>query len=601
MNPRNTWLWVVTAAGLFAFIFFYERHAHHLDGGPRKVIPGLKAAGVTSVQLRLAGQPEIRAERTNGAWQLTAPLLYPAQAPAIEGLLAALDRLTPSPYLTGQELKNHPHPDEEFGFDSSQVSLVVQQEDYQGHIQIGNRTPPGDQVYVRVIGDDGVCVVDDEFLKLLPRQANDWRQSALADFKLIPFNRIVVTNAGNILELQRNATNQPWRMVLPMKTRADNDKVEEALRRLQDLHVYQFISDDPKADLESFGLQPPELSLALAQGANTVLLLEFGKTNSAGLVYARRHDQNTVVTVSKDLQEPWRASHEVFRDHHLVTLTGPLDEIEIHARDTFTLKRQTSNSWRVVLPQGQGFPADTALVDELIARLNGLQVAQFVKDVVTLPDLPGFGLDPPTRQFILKTAVTNDAAATTNSVVTRIDFGVQEGKVFARRAGEDFVFAIKPADFEPLNLASVQMRDRRIWNFTTNDVARLTIRQDGKTRQLVRKGAASWSLAPGSQGVIDDVMAATIEETVFRIGGLTAVAWVGHGDQERARAGFTQNGRRIIIELKTGEQLSIEFGGEAPSGSPYAAVVIDNEPWIFEFPWPPYEYVQLYLKIPANP
>ena len=58
------------------------------------------------------------------------------------------------------------------------------------------------------------------------------------------------------------------------------------------------------------------------------------------------------------------------------------------------------------------------------------------------------------------------------------------------------------------------MRERRIWNFSTNDVARVTIRQQGRVRQIVRNGPHSWSLALGSQGVINEL---AVEETVQRV------------------------------------------------------------------------------------
>ena len=38
MNAKNTWLWMLAAAALFAFIFFFERHAKKPQYGPRKIL-----------------------------------------------------------------------------------------------------------------------------------------------------------------------------------------------------------------------------------------------------------------------------------------------------------------------------------------------------------------------------------------------------------------------------------------------------------------------------------------------------------------------------------------------------------------------------------
>src|SRR5437879_454679 len=132
MNPKNTLFWVLLASGLFAFIFLYERQAAVPDTGPVKVLPGLKAAAGASIQVRPAGtnQVEIRAERANGPWMLTEPLVYPARAGAVENLLAGLEKLTPATYIAERDISNRTRTDEEFGFKPPQASLIFEQGGY---------------------------------------------------------------------------------------------------------------------------------------------------------------------------------------------------------------------------------------------------------------------------------------------------------------------------------------------------------------------------------------------------------------------------------------------------------------------------------------
>jgi hypothetical protein len=195
------------------------------------------------------------------------------------------------------------------------------------------------------------------------------------------------------------------------------------------------------------------------------------------------------------------------------------------------------------------------------------------------------------------------SAGSTNTVIAQLDFGATQGdKVFVRRADENSidknsVYAVKQADCQRLPAAGWQFRGRRIWNFTENDVIRLAIRQNGKVRELLRAGTNQWAFAPGSQGIINEL---AIEETVHRLGELTATAWIERGDQHRARYGFSENSHRIGLETKQGLKLSLEFSGMAVSGAPCASVPLDGQNWIFEFPWPLYQFVQNYLTIPAN-
>ena len=127
MNPRITWRWIIVAVAVFAFIVVHQKYLRRTSSGPGRALPHLRAASVTSLQVRPAAGLEIRVERTNGTWQVTAPLLYPAQSLSIEKLLAELEDLTPAPYVTARELQGRPQTDQEYGFAAPQASLIIEQ------------------------------------------------------------------------------------------------------------------------------------------------------------------------------------------------------------------------------------------------------------------------------------------------------------------------------------------------------------------------------------------------------------------------------------------------------------------------------------------
>jgi hypothetical protein len=594
MNPRQTWFWLVLAAVLFGLVFARDRYFRGHEPGSVKVVPNLKPSAVESIEITLTNSAELRAERTAGGWTLTKPLSYPAQAASIEALLARLERLTPATSVRTEELKNRPKADEEFGFSNPQASILIQQQgDARIRLLLGSKTAPGDQFFLQVVGAESVYVVDATVLRLVPRTVNDWRDRTVLDLRTLAFDRIAVTNGTRIFELQRDSTNSPWRMVRPFSARADGARIEQALDNLQSLRITQFVSDDPKADLESLNLQPPDMELTFSQGSNSVALLQFGKTNNAGQVYARRGGQNTIVTVANELVEPWRAPANDFRDLHLLVLTRPVDAIEVRGEESFSVQRQTNDAWRV-LPQD--LPTDEDSVKELISVLGGLHI-EFVQGVVTEASLAtNYGLAPPLRQYTFY-ARAEGAAAASNNVLAELQFGTnQPGKVFVRRTDEPAVYSIPATDFQRLPSSGWQMRGRRLWNFSDDDIAGATVRKDGKTCQIIRKERYHWSFAPGSQGLIKNELA--LEETVRGLAQVTAASWVARGDQSRARYGFHDGGLQITLELKNGDKATVEFGAEAPSNFEYAAVVIQNQVWIFEFPWLLFRDVLSSLPIP---
>jgi len=609
MNSKTTGLWFVIAAMLFTFIFFWERHARAPAPAPN-IFPGLTPATVTGIQIYPAGALGIRADRTNGAWQLTQPIVYPAQTAAIESLLSALQQLVPATRITAAELREHRSTETEFGFDNPQFSITAEAGDRSWQFRVGNKTAPGDQVFVRVVGTDGAFVTDAGWLSLIPRSADAWRDTALVDAGNA-CDWIVLTNGTKAIELRCDATNHLWRMLRPLQARADSERITAALQKLYAAHVTQFVTDDPKTDLTVYGLQPADLDLWLGHGTNLTAGLHIGKspTNDATQAFACRDGWNAVVTTAREPLAFWRGAVNDFRDPHLLELTAPVAEIEVSTlredaaaeagrdRNSFVLQRHGSNDWSVA---GEKFPVDAGNVQAFIRLLAGLRVDAndpnkgFVKDVVTPPDLQAYGLTTPARRITLLSAIGD-----TNAVIAQLLFGAtQTNEVFVRRADEDFIYGLSLADYSRLPEYSWEFRARRIWNFDATNVAAIILHQNGKTRRMIRNGPNQWSLAPGSQGIINPP---ALEETAYRIGQLTAAGWLGRNVTEPEKYGLNANNLEITVELKNGEKRTVDFGLELPQAhTALAAVTFDGERWAFVFPPVLYQFVLSYLTIPAD-
>jgi hypothetical protein len=592
MNSKTTGIWFVIAAALFAFIFFWERHVH-APAAAANILPGLTPPTVTSVQIYPAGTLEIRADRTNdNYWLLTRPIIYPAQTAAIETLLGALQKLVPATKISAAELREHRATETEFGFDNPQFSITIEAGDRSWQLRVGNKTAPGDQVFLRAVGTDGAFVTDADWLNLVPRSANDWRDTALVGAGSA-CDRIVLTNGTKAIELRCNATNHLWCMLRPLQARADSERIATALQKLYAARVSQFVTDDPRADLTAFGLQPADLDLWLDRRTNSVAALHIGKTptNNATGVFARRDGWNTIVTTAREPLSFWRGAVNDFRDPYLLELTAPVAEIEVRSQDSYILQRRGSNDWAVAREK---FPADGENAQAFIKLLADFRVAEFVKDVVTPPDLQVYGLEAPTRQIILRSAVGD-----TNAIIAQLLFGAtQTNEVFVRRADEDFIYGLSLVDYNRLPEYGWEFRNRRIWDFEATNVAAITLHQDGKMRQIVRNGLNQWSLASGSQGVINSP---ALEETAYRLGTLTAAGWVGRSVTDLEKYGLNTNNLQITVELKNGEKYTVDFGTELPRAqTALAAVALDGERWAFVFPPVLYQFVLSYLTIPAN-
>ncbi len=581
----------MVAGVLFASIYLMDRFLRPPTVSTLAILPGMQPSSVTGIQVIPAGALEIRAARTNNTWLLSKPIVYPAQPAVIESLLTALQNLVPATRISAAELREHGSADADFGFDSPQLSIVIEAAGQHWQLLVGNKTAPGDQVFLRVVGVDGAFVADDQWLKLIPHQVNGWRSTALVAGDLAACDAIVLTNGAKVIEFRRDATNRLWRMLRPLPARADSERITAALQQLRAAQVAQFVTDDQKADPATFGLQPADLDLWLNHGTNFISALHTGKspTNDASLIYAKRERWSAVFTTAKEPLAAWHGTVTDFRDPHLLELSAPVVEIEVHGSKDFTLQRQGSNDWTVV---GEKFPADAESVQQFIKVLADLRISQFVKDVVTASDLPAYGLTTPSHRITLRSAA-ND----TNAVIAQLAFAVQTNGVFVQRADEDSIYAITLEDFNRLPQAGWEFRERHIWNFKEKDVVQITLKQNGETRQLLHNGQNKWSLAPGSQGIINPP---AIEETVHRLGDLTVTGWVARNLTEPEKAGFKPDNLEITVELKDGGKYSVNFGAEISNQTALASVMLDGERWAFVFPPALYQFVLTYLTLPPK-
>jgi Domain of unknown function (DUF4340) len=588
MNAKSTRVWLVIAATLFALVCLLQPFLRRSAAGPKPLLSALRPAEVAKVRVIFPDAPKICAERVNGVWQLTSPIHYPAQTAAIKALLGALRSLTPALQFNAGEFS--PTSDAEYGF-LHPLTLDLQQRSDRWQLLVGRRTAPGDQVYLRIAGVRTVFVVDAGWLKYIPASADDWRDTALVDMNVSTFDWIIITNGPQTVELRRDPASHLWRMTRPLEARADNESIADALRLLQTARITRFVMDDPNADLSTYGLQPAHLDLWLGRGTNAAAALFLGGdvTRTASQVFGQRKNWDAVFTTAAPPLSYWWAQVNSFRDPYLFELTAPVSEIQVRGPDDFTLRRSASNDWQVV---GAKFPADAGSVRRFIQILARLRVTKFVKDVVTPPDFPLYGLAKPIRQITLFST-----AGGTKTVIAQLTFGAtRNNEVFVRRTGEDSVYAISRADFNRLPETGWEFRQRHIWDFSDDDVAQITIRQNGRTRKVVRIGLNQWSLAPGSEGII---VPPAIEETAYQLGHLYAAAWIAGDVTNAAPYGFRPGNLSLTVGLKNGANYVVDFGETVSSKTALAGVILDGERWVFVFPAAVYQLVQSYLTIPG--
>lgn len=594
MKSRTTFIWFLTAAVLAGFIWFSQKYLQHAPVAPISLLSGLHAAEVTSIQIAPAGAHEISVIRTNGVWLLNAPISYPAQATAIETLLTALEQLMPSVTISSGEMAAHKNADEEFGFNNPQFTIDIAAGDQSWHLKVGNKTAPGDGIYVRVVGASGAIITDPAWVQFLPHDDVAWRDTSLLGTDSA-IDWIVFTNGTKAIELRSNPTNHIWRMIRPLDARADGTRIAEALQQLRSASVTKFVTDDPKADLTAYGLQPSTLDIWLGQGTNYVAGVHVGKASpdDASSVFVQRQGYNSVMTTASAPLSPWLGTVNDWRERRLIDLNVGIAEIDVTGDNGYVLQEQSSSTNWVV--SGQKYPADMGTISNFVNLLVNLKVTDFVKDTSTPTDLEGFGLVTNTHQIILR-----GVAGDTNGPLDQLIFGAtQTNRIFVKRGDEPFVYALSLDDYNQLPQYGWEFRDHRIWSFSETNVSQVTLHQMGKTLRMLRLGVNSWTPSADSQGMINPM---GVEETIHRLGDLVCDGWLTDHMTDPGDYGITTNSLTIDVELKSGEKMSLVFGGPIPQRQTMAAATtIDGDRWGFVFPPATLALVGQFLTIPTPP
>ena len=584
MRSRSPWILLVAAALLFAYIWRYERPGMEPPGRTtqqRQVFPELDPRRVTAVTLTRSNLT-LRLERAQGRWRLADPL-YPANAFLVDNWLESVAALRSTDRLETSDWEGQPGGLATLGLDPPRAEVTLEQGPRKYHFQLGDRTPLGSKMYLRVLDSAGVEVTGADPLDRLPTSSFDWHDPQFVHLSGVAFDRLELRSAGREYEVQRDATAQRWRLTNPRPARADHGRVELLLQQLQATPVLGFVVDAPTADPEPFGLLNPVAILTLSLGTTRALTVEFGgpHADSSELVYARRSNLPGIVLVPRETLDAVAVPYTELLDYRLIDRSlDNLAGVEVTATESFVVERRTDGAWQITQPLA--LPTDPGLTAVFLDHLRTLRVVEVAKEIVTDLDLPTYGLANPQHRIRL---LWNGTPAPAEQVELRLDFGTNvAGRVYVRRSDENPVYAVDANDAFGLPRAAFELRDRRLWQFQTTDVVSLSVTRQDTTRKLLRSSRGQWTFAPGSQGIVNTF---ALEEAVHRFGTLRARHWVARGEAALDRYGILQMAHRLEIELSRGGQsttLTLDFGATSPSGGPFAALELEGEPTIFECP-----------------
>jgi len=586
LNSRQPKLLLALALALFAYIAAYERPEPPAEETRREIrlLPGVNPVAVNRVEFQISNTV-FAAELRNHRWRLVSPMPYPANETAIQSLLRACADLKSGVTVSPKEIENLA----DFGLQPPRGKLTIFQGATELELHVGAVTPVNEQLYVRSADAEAIHIVDAAITKLLPTNPALWRSPHLLDLEETDFNRVRIRNRGNLLVMERDEAGKWTILQPPPPKRGDSARLDQLVEFWKQWRVAGFVTDDPQAPLEPFGLAKPELELAFAKGTNDLLSVQFGNapTNLPGTVFARFSRSASVVVASAQMLPILREGYWTFCDKRMI---DPLDDdafdiVEVRGPESFTLQRQTNRLWRTT--DTNHINADPALMLHFLTQLKAVEAAEIAREVVT--DYQQYGLDQPSLTYRLLRSGTNANGQATNHLVAGIDIG--KGlidRAFVRRHDENAVYVVPRGRLESLPKALYEIRSRILWSFRTNDVAAITVFEDGKTNTLTRAAGPQWTRRAGEKSEVLDIVAnAAVEEGMARLSLLQAEAWVTRGAPRLPTYDITARSRGLTIHLNNpaGREHTLLFGRMPRGRNCYTAYrdPLDGNWVVFEF------------------
>lgn len=588
MNSRQPKLLLALALALFAYIVVYERPETGLDKAAtaESLLPGINPAAVSRVEFQSADVTLV-AELRDHKWKLIAPVSYSASETAIQSLLKSAAELKPQVTVSEDAVDQLA----DFGLAPPRGTLTIFQGSTKLELHVGAVTPVREQLYVRAADADSISVVNARFAELLPFNPARWRSTRLFELADEEFDRIRIRNNNSVIVMGRD-TNHAWRILQPPPPkRADSARIRHLLEFWRQWPVQGFVTDDPAARLEDFGLAKPSMEIALSRGTNELISIQFGKPPETlpESVYARISQSSNIVVAAANFMAPLRDNYWTYCEHRLfdVLAEDAYDTVSVTGQDPFTVQRRTNGLWRSTSTNRT--PVDPALMFHFLNQLFTTEAVELEKEVVT--DYTEYGLDKPSVSYRLLKSATNATGVATNQLVGGVDFGKSRvDTIYARRHDENAVYLVELAKLRQLPAALYEIRSRFLWSFTTNQVGAITVFNDGLTNRLTREVGGQWTReAAGKNELFDIIEGAAVEETAVRMGLLQALSWVNRGRTKLANYGITARSRGLTIELVAprSRKLTLLFG-RMPRGRDfiYTAYFDQHEKdWVvFQFP-----------------
>ncbi len=324
----------------------------------------------------------IECVRRDGQWFLIRPIEARADEARIKHFIQALDDCRVRETLTAERLIQRNLTFASFGLESPRAQLLVGNESRVDEVLVGDESPLGDLVYLRLKNSPDVVGASCKFGEILPFDLDSVKDRAVFPASLKRVVRLELKHAAGFVQLALR--DGQWRIQQPVDARADNRQVELLIQSLMALKIGDFGSGKTPSDFSVYGLATDDavLQITLTPEGRAPLVLTVGKArqDQPSLVYAKISDVPSICSIDKAILALQAVKVDSLRDRRLCH-ADPAAIVTIMAREgdsKLVMVKDESGRWQIAEPFR--FKADAQAVGGLLRAICNVKVVESAGD-----------------------------------------------------------------------------------------------------------------------------------------------------------------------------------------------------------------------------
>lgn len=358
---------------------------------------------------------------------------------------------------------------------------------------------------------------------------------------------LTLSSNDSKISLKKDGDN--WNVVEPLKSKSDDDEVDNLLNTLKTAKHSRVVDESPK-DLSAFGLKDPKLTLTLGlkeKGDTSILVGEDSPIGSS--LYIKLSDKPSVLLSSVSRKDLDKSLYDL-RDKTILDFsTGAISKINVEREKIKISFEKKDDNWTIQSGELNS-KAEKSEVSNLLSSIDVGKIKSFEEE--DPKDLSKFGLDKPSIKITLSEKDKSHVLLVGSK---------NDDTYYAKTGTGKNVFVLETALITKFPKDPLTFLSKKLFDFAKEDATGFEIKTQGETIKAINKGEkdADWKLEAPIQTETDT---ATINSLFFDLSDAQVVEYVIGKAESLEPYGLDSPQKSFTLNLKETDKQTLLVGKE---------------------------------------